>query len=148
MIRNLMRHLSVGTVILLSVAMIASCADDDEAAGEGEGLRPITATPTTVVGLPEDIEEAQIIIEDGEFDEDSLSTIAEQPVILTFVNRDAETYTFVVDTIITETEIPAAAESTIEFNVPTSGNHEGRLLGPDGEEVDTILFEVTGPGGL
>lgn len=145
--RTVLQCAAIGVVVILLLGAVAGCADDEDGADE-DGLRPITATPTAVVGLPEDIEEMQLIVEDGEFDSDSLSVIAEEPVILTIVNRDDVVYTFAVGDVITETEIPAAAESTIEFNIPTTEEYEGQLLGPDGEEVDTIFFEVTGPGGL
>lgn len=49
MIRNLVRYLSLGTLIVLSIAMMASCADDDDAAGAGDEIRPITVTPTAAL---------------------------------------------------------------------------------------------------
>ncbi|MBA2452263.1 MAG: cupredoxin domain-containing protein [Chloroflexia bacterium] len=145
--RNLKRHLGAGLLVVLILALVASCGDDDSATGDDSNLRPVTATPTAVVGLPEDIEQFQVVIENGEFDEDSFSAIAEQPVMLTFVNRDTETYTFEVADVITATEIPAAAETVVSFNIPTTGEYEAQLLGPGGEEIDTMFFEVTGPGG-
>lgn len=148
MIRNLVRYLSLGTLIVLSIAMMASCADDDDAAGAGDEIRPITVTPTAVADFSLDVEEAQLVIEDGGIAEESFTNIVVQPVMLTFVNRNDETYTFVAGDLITETEIPAATEIRIGFTAPTAENLEGQLLDADGEVLDTTFTEITGPSGL
>jgi hypothetical protein len=129
---------------LLAVLAVACTGDDDEP--DADDLRPITATPTAVVGLPEDINEVTVIVEDGSFDTDTINAIVGQPVLLTIANRDAETYTLVVESLITETEIPGAAETEAPFNAPNEGEYEGTLVDSDGEEVDTIFVVVEAPG--
>lgn len=148
MFRRRTLHPGVVAVIVLLLVSVTGCADDEDDADDAEELRPISVPATAVIEFPRDIEERQIVIEGGEFDEDSITSIAEEPVILTFVNRDDEAYTFEVADVITEEEIPAATETMVEFNIPTEGNYEGQLLGPDGEEIDAMFFEVTGPGGF
>lgn len=147
MLGTLLASARILAILALSAGLLAACADDDDDDTDAEDLRPITATPTAVAGLPEDMQETQLAVEGGEFEEDTLRVIVEQPVLLTVDNRDDETYTFVVDPIITETEIPAAAETPVNFNAPNQGEFEGQLLDADGEEVDTIIINVEGPGG-
>lgn len=146
MLGNLMRFASIGMAIVLMLGIAAACADDEET-DDSDDLRPITATETAVPGLPEDIQQAELVVEDGGLQEDTLRVVAEQPVILTVINRDEETYTLVVDELITETEIAGASETDVEFNAPNQGEFEGQIVGPDGEEVDSFFINVEGPGG-
>lgn len=145
MIRDMMRYLSAGMLVVLLLAVIASCSDDTEVAEELTG--DANTTPEALANLPEGVEVAELTIQDGEFDEDSLSATAESPVDLRITNEDDQTYTFAVGDIITETEIPAGTTTGVAFNAPTIDEYEGQLLGPDGEIIDTIFFEVSGPGG-
>lgn len=146
MIRAVMRFLSAGMLVVLLLGVVASCSDDTEVAEELPG--DANTTPEALEGLPEGVEVAELTIRDGEFVEDSLSATAERPVDLRITNEDDETYSFAAGDVITETEIPAGSTTGVEFNAPEVNEYEGQLLGPDGEVLDTIFFEVSGPGGL
>lgn len=137
--------LPVVAVLVLALGLLAACTGDDD---DGDDVRPITATPTGVVTLPEEILEETVIIEDGSFDTQSIDAIVEQPVMITMANRDAETYTLEIEGLVTETEIPAAAEIFVNFNPPNDGEYEGILRNAEGEEVSTIFINVQGPGGV
>lgn len=147
MLGYLVRFAGIAIALVMVFGLASACADDEQSGADDDDLRPITSTATAVPGLPEDIQETEIVIEDGEFQEDSLRAIAEQPVILTVINRDEETYTLVVDELITEREIPGASETEIEFNPPNTGEFNGRILGPDDDEIDSFFINVEGPGG-
>lgn len=146
MIRDMMRYFGVGTLVVLLLAVAASCADDTEVAENVAS--DANTTPEALDELPEGVEIAELTIQDGQFTEDSLSATAERPVDLRITNEDDQTYTFAVGDIITETEIPAGTTTGVEFNAPNSDEYEGQLIGPDGEVIDTIFVEVSGPGGL
>lgn len=147
MISTRFNYWRVSAALMLLAMLMVACTGDDDDVANGEDLRPITATETAVVGLPEDIADMTVIIENGDVDVSSIDVIAGQPIVVTFANRDAETYTFMVEDLIEETEIGGAAETDVPFNAPNTGEFEGRLLGPDGEEVTTLFVNVTGPGG-
>jgi hypothetical protein len=141
------RYFSLVAAVLLLGAILAGCIGDDDDV-DSEDLRPITATSTGVVTLPEDILQETLIIENGSFDVQSIDVVEGQPVSITFANRDAETYTFVVEDLVQETEIAGAAETEVSFNAPNQGEYEATLYGPDGEEVTTMFINVDGPGGF
>ena len=143
---NLWRMLGSIAVLVLFTGLVASCTDDDEP--DAEEVRPRTSTPTAIVGMPEDVGETTITIEDGSFDTDTIEATEGQPVMFLIVNRDTEDYTFMVEEIIAETAIPATAETFVDFNAPNEGEFEGVLYGPDGEEISTLFINVTGPGGV
>lgn len=149
MVSKMFQYVTVLAAFVLLTSAFAACTlteDDDDI--DDEELRPITATPTAVVGLPEDIEELNVAIQDGEFDTDSIDVVAEVPVILYVTNGDDEAYTFMVDDLIQETEIAANAVTTIEFNAPNEGSYEGDITNADGEEVDAFFVNVEGAGGF
>lgn len=146
MVRTITRYLGAGMLMVLLLAVVASCSDDNEVAENVAS--DANTTPEALANLPEGVEVAMLVIQDGEFDEDSLSATAERPVDLQITNEDDQTYTFAVGSIITETELPAGETTGVEFNAPTVDNYEGELIGPDGEVIDTIFVEVSGPGGL
>jgi hypothetical protein len=144
--KRLWSVLPIAAMLLLVMGLLAACTGDDDDDADGD-VRPITATPTGVLSLPEDILEETVIIEDGSFDVQSVRAIAEQPVMITMANRDDETYTFEIEDLVTETEIPAATEIFVNFNAPNTGEYEGVLRNADGDEVSTIFINVEGPGG-
>jgi hypothetical protein len=141
------RYFSIVVALVLLGTSLAACTGDDDDVDTSD-LRPITATATGVVALPEDIQQATIIIEDGSFDVQSIDIVVEQPVSITIANRDAETYTLVVEDLVQETEIAGAAETEVNFNAPNPGEYEATLFGPDGDEVATMFINVEGPGGF
>lgn len=147
MISSTFRYFSIFAALLLFGAMVVACTGDDDDV-DADDLRPITATDTGAVELPEDILLATIIVEDGSFDVQAIDIVAGQPVSITVANRDAESYTFVVDDLVQETEIAGAAETEVNFNAPNQGEYEATLYGPDGEEIATMFVNVDGPGGF
>jgi hypothetical protein len=142
-----LKVLPITAALLLVLGLLAACTGDDDDADVDEDVRPITATPTGIVTLPEEILETTVIIEDGSFDTQSIDVIVEQPVMITLANRDAETYTLVIDSLVTETEIPGATEIFVNFNAPNSGEYEAVLMAENGDEVSTMFVNVDGPGG-
>lgn len=145
--RSTLKLFPIMGALVLILGLLAACTGDDDDADVDEDVRPITATPTGVVTLPQEILEETVIIEDGSFDTQSISVIVEQPVMITLANRDAETYTLVIEDLVTETEIPGATEIFVNFNAPNSGEFEAVLLDSNGDEVSTMFVNVDGPGG-
>jgi hypothetical protein len=136
----------VALVLCMSLVFVACQDDNDEVADPIEG--EVIGSPTAAAGLEEDIEEIALEIVDGALSEDGIELTQERPTVMTITNNDDVSYLFQIESLVTETPIPAGEMVSIEFTTPVSTEYAGELR-PDGggDPVDTVEVQVTDPTG-
>lgn len=142
---TLLKQVAVVAALLLLVTAVA-CSDDTVSATPFEGS--LTASPTAG-GAVSDLPEALAIsVSDGSFDEAEINLTAGSPTQMMVTNEDDQDYYLRVDSLITDTLLPANQTVEIGFTTPSSDVYEAELLdGPDGEQVATTVMIVREPGG-
>lgn len=139
------RHLLLSLTITLAV--LSGC-------GAGEiGIYRDTApavSPTAIAALPDDIEEAELVVTNGAFGAEDLFLLEGAPTVLHVTNRDARDYRFwIVEDLVGTFPIAANAVTDIEFTTPNADVYEGQLLAAEGDEpLDTVRVVVRTAGGV
>lgn len=107
-------------------------------------------SPTTIASLPEDIEEATLVVTEGRFGVDETRLLEGTPTVLHLFNNDARDYRFrIMEDLVAMTSIPADAMTDIEFTTPNAGVYEGQFFSSAADEVfDTVRAVVGSAGGV
>ncbi len=127
------------TILFLLMVPLAACGSaDEEVATDRTGVPDVS--PRAADELPQDVETAELVIEDGDFTVDELIVHRGDPTELDVVNRDDQAYQFAIKDLVTAQDIPAGETSTIGFTTPNAGTYSGQLLDPDSGDV---LAEVS-----
>ena len=133
--------------LALALAVLAGCGPG-EIGTYLEGAPPVS--PTAIAALPDDIEEAELIVANGSFGVEDLFLLEGAPTILHVANSDERDYEFrIVEDLVAPYPIAANAVTDIEFTTPNADVYEGLLLSDDGEDVlDTVRVIVRSAGGV
>lgn len=127
-----------GVLLLMVVGSLVACGNDEEVATEREEVPDVS--PMASDELPQDIEATSLEIVDGEFTVDELILHQGEPTELVVVNRDDESYLFLIEDLVFDQEIPADSTTEIGFTTPDSGTYTGQLLNA---EDDSVVADVT-----
>jgi hypothetical protein len=98
--------------------------------------------------LPENMREYSLTIEGGQMQGDGLTFEENESVVLHVENKDAQAYRFVIEGLVTESQIAASTTTDVQFRTVGAGEMEARLLPAQGDQpVDTQNVEVQAAGG-
>lgn len=126
-------------ILFLLMAPLAACGSDDEEVATDRETVP-NLSPEAADELPQGVETAELVIEDGDFAVDELILHRGDPTELDVVNRDDQAYQFAIGDLVTAQDIPAGETVTIGFTTPDADTYVGQLLDPDSGDV---LAEVS-----
>jgi hypothetical protein len=137
------RPLVLAAIIAL---LLVGCNEDDETTSQED--EPFTGSPTALAARPADAEQANLIIEGGQFDTDGVELQEDESTIFLISNEDNVDYVFRIEELVADTPIPAGEQTTIEFTQPNEGTFEAQLTAEGGgDPLDTLVIEVAPPEG-
>jgi hypothetical protein len=137
--------------VLMLVALataLAGCGDKEEVATDREAIP--NASPTALAALPDDIEEATVLVESGTFLVEELVLSRGEPTVLHVVNADDRAYRLTItEDLVRPTLIAASGTTNVGFTTPDADVYEGQLLAAERDNVlDTVRVVVQAVGGI
>ena len=138
-------------VAVMTLFLLTGCGDDDQVvATRPDGRTIVQVSPESDQRVEQGVEGAQITIENGGFDVETVIGQAQEPNVLTIVNQDDVAYRFGIEQLLQPVPVAAnGAETRVEFTTPSEGGYEGRLYAAEGDDVlATIHIQVQAPGGI
>jgi hypothetical protein len=134
-------------VLLVLPLVLVGCLHQEDREGATEREVVPETTPTALADLPQGIEAAELVVEDGDFAVEELNLLAGEPTDLRVANRDSRAYRLQIEDLVVATPIAANATSEVEFTTPNPGEFEGQLLAEEEDEVlDTLRVVVRSAG--
>lgn len=132
-------------VAVMILLLVSTCGDDSEVAEERDVVPAVT--PSALAALPEGVEVASIVIQDGEFQTSEIILQEDEPSVLSVDNQDDRAYRLQIGDLVTPTEIRANAVTEVKFTTPIPEEYEAELLAEEEDDViATIPVVVISPG--